>query len=80
MTEIVSNQPDLNVDAARAKAFVLLKEAGIVEASDRHDLASFVLGRRVRSWREFEPDDWRRMLDSISGWHAIEHLRRERGL
>lgn len=80
MSEIMSNPPNLNVDAARAKAFVLLKEAGLTERSDRHDLSSFILGRRIRSWTTLEPDDWRRLLDALTGWHAIQHLRRERGI
>lgn len=80
MTDIVSNPPDLNVQAARAKAFVLLKEAGLTDPADRHDLSSFILGRRIKSWKELEPADWTRILDSLSGWFAVQHLRRERGL
>lgn len=69
--------PDL--DSQRRKAFVLLGETGLPDA-DRHDLATFILGRRVRSWTEFDADDWGRILDALTGWHAVEHLRRDRGL
>lgn len=58
---------------------MLLHETGLPK-SDRHDLASFILGREVRSFTEFDADDWGRMLDALTGWHAIEHQRRERGL
>lgn len=67
-----------DVDGMRRKTFVLWTEAGLLD-SDRHDFATFILGRRVRSWTEFDADDWGRILDALTGWFAVRELRRQAG-
>lgn len=63
----------------RRKAFVLFNETKLPTA-DRHDLAGFILGRPVDTWTDLTPDEWGRLLDALTGYHAVVHLRNERGL
>lgn len=67
-----------DIEEMRRKTFVLWSEAGLTDG-DRHDFATFVLGRRVRSWTEFDGGDWCRILDALTGWFAVRELRRQAG-
>lgn len=61
----------------RRRVFALYGETGLPQ-DDRHELASWVLGRDVVSWREFDERDWWRMVDALGGWHKVEELRLQR--
>lgn len=81
MDDFTNGPRPLNVAKARAKFFVLYKEAGLDgDREARIALARFVLGRPVRSFTELDADDWYRMLDSIVGWFSVRELRRQNGL
>lgn len=69
---------EIDVARIRRKTFAVLGDAGIGD-EDRRDLATFVLGRRVKSYKDLTPEEWQRVGDAVTGWFAIEHLRRERG-
>jgi len=58
------------------KALVLAREAGL-SRDDRLDLASHLYGHPVASWKALSDDDLDRLLDHLSGWFMVEHLRRE---
>lgn len=63
----------------RRKVFAVLNEAGLDTRADRCDLASFILGRRIRSFTELDNPDWSRLVDALSGWVGVRELRRQRG-
>lgn len=77
---ILSDHGEPDVERMRKRCFALLSEAGLDSRSDRHDLATFVLGRKVRSWTEFDAAEWRRMTDSLAGWFAVQTIRKQKGL
>lgn len=63
---------------ARRKLFALCNEAGLTR-DDRLELATFGLHRDVGSFAELEDPDVDRLLDMLTGWHLVEHLRRHAG-
>jgi hypothetical protein len=82
MTPLAENGPrPPDIRARRAKFFALLADADLdLTDEERHEVATFLLGRRVTTFRDFTADDWGRMLDTITGWFAWCHVRREHGL
>lgn len=66
-------------DRLRRRCFAILSEAGLEGREDRKALASFVLGRPVASWSEFDNAEWRRITDACVGWVAFRELRRQSG-
>jgi hypothetical protein len=47
---------------------------------DRYDLAVLILGHQPESFSHLSNAEWQRLGDAVVGWHAVEHMRRERGL
>lgn len=42
---------------------------------DRLELASYLLGRDIDSWRILADEDWRRVVDALHGYLLVRHLR-----
>jgi hypothetical protein len=68
------------VDQMRRRCFAILSEAKLDQRADRCDLATFILGRKIRSWTEFDKADWRRMTDALVGWVGVREIRRQKGV
>jgi hypothetical protein len=52
---------------------MLAKELGFTD-EDRIDLASMLLRRTVKSWKELDEAQYIRLLDAMEGHQLISHL------
>lgn len=70
---------EMTVGRMRGRIFACFTAWGI-DDEDRHDLATFVLQRRVTSYRDLSEDEWRTLYQVVSGTVAIREMRMQHGL
>lgn len=78
-SEIRSEFGEPDIDRLRRRAFAILSEAKLTDRADRHDFASFILGRKVRTWSDLTRPEWVRLVDALCGWVAVRTLRQQHG-
>jgi hypothetical protein len=73
-------QAEATVAKMRARIFALLSEFELTDDEDRHDLATFVLQRRVSTFRDLTEDEWRRLYYGMTCAFAVREMRQQKGL